>query len=446
MNSSYKYFLLFCFAVFFLSGCNSGKQNTVNVKAAAGDEKETTGQENKTKPDMATTVDVSQMTPEKKAMYMAQAEQIKKLNVGLKTAQRLFDQMWVCLWYAKKNADNTLGECPAVSQLQTVENVFHYSQNLLANIFASNGLPFINVQNKDDCSQKSFRDVLDASASNEFILRRRKCVDLKTKPGDDKKPVLSDRINASQKIDTAVAATVVSLDLFKWTIKSADIFELTFNVESMPEAAGLNLSFTRKNTVCIFEFKDSKILKSLNCKNVGQNKNGNEFLFLENFVYQQQQEIAVQLNGQISTWDGQDYKTEVIRSMTVPLQGEALLEIDRLNTENPPNQESTANDGSGSNGSVVSAETAQQKEDKSKSSYAATDGSGQRQSDESNGTDNSAGSDKRKSGNDNQEQSGQERLNQEQPSQEQQGHDQQDRQQSVQPVTDEQGVPLESMT
>ena len=364
MNSIYKYFLLFCFAVFFL-GCRSGKQDTVGVSAGNGRDAKKTAQQNDQKAETAT-VDISQMSPEKKAVYITQAEQIKTLNVGLKTAQRLFDQVWVCLWYAKKNADNTLDECPSVSQLQTVENVFHYSQNLISNIYATNGLPFINRLNKDDCSKNSYRDVLSLSGTNEYVLRRRQCV------GDRKSPLLKGPVkkqnaqNGKQKVERIKAnsenssvdqntdqksgavqdgvANVVSADLFKWSVKSNNEFELTFYVENMQEAAGLNLSFSGKNTVCSFKYKDAKTLLSLNCKNVGQNKNGNDYLLLENFMYNQQQEIAVQLNGQISSWDGQDYKTDVIQSMTVPVQGEALLEIERAPVELPENGKPTEND------------------------------------------------------------------------------------------------------
>ncbi len=357
MNSIYKYFLLFCFAVFFL-GCRSGKQDTVGVSARNGGDAKKTAQQNDQKAETAT-VDISQMSPEKKAVYITQAEQIKTLNVGLKTAQRLFDQVWVCLWYAKKNADDTLGECPSVSQLQTVENVFHYSQNLISNIYATNGLPFINRLNKDDCSKNSYRDVLGLSGTNEYVLRRRQCV-VSGKSPLLKSPVKKQNAqNGKQKVERIKAnsenrsvdqntdqksgseqdsvANVVSADLFKWSVKSNNEFELTFYVENMQEAAGLNLSFSGKNTVCSFKYKDAKTLLSLNCKNVGQNKNGNDYLLLENFMYNLQQEIAVQLNGQISSWDGQDYKTDVIQSMTVPVQGEALLEIERAPVELPEN-------------------------------------------------------------------------------------------------------------
>lgn len=289
MNTSMKWFSIFCCTVFFFTACGKKDSDTAAVRGPKPGAALPVPEKPKPGADVRATVDLSKLTPEEKVKAEAEANQIVNLVAMLKEANAMYKNATDYLWNRKG--------------AKAPHNIFDLTARILRDRY--------NFTNGYDLKD------MPACKDNHYEIKHSDVglvLNIATCSGDKRQQIFS------------LQNTSVSADQPKWTLTM-----LTENNPVLHYAVGRFLSCTGKTAAdckvatpsCEFVGDGKKVIKSLVCKNLGQDKDekSTEYLKISTFTYDRTSPEGAKATGMFYSDLGVE-KEKLDEGKDVPTRGQ----------------------------------------------------------------------------------------------------------------------------
>lgn len=228
MDHAMKFFFIFCFAVFFLTGCNKGANSDKKV-SVNGPSGKATGQGQKRNG--KTIIDMSKLSAEEKKAVEAVAKQVEELRFITKKGDEILTQIWLKVWEVRSQEKAT-----------PESNVLRLVKKTIEKRYSDDGFPLDEKEIKN--SNGFAADYILAGELNNYQIICKKC----------------DTSEADKEI---TVATITRNDKGVW--------KLTFIAEHLKQYVGASLAMLKTNPECEMLGMVSPGMTRMICKNIGQN-------------------------------------------------------------------------------------------------------------------------------------------------------------------------------
>ncbi|PIS10137.1 MAG: hypothetical protein COT73_10950 [Bdellovibrio sp. CG10_big_fil_rev_8_21_14_0_10_47_8] len=251
MEQIYKYFLLFCFVVVFLSGCSNGPDK-VSVKAATGKSGTATDKNGRK------VVDRSKLSNEEKQSVDLMAKDVAMIMYGMKVGDQVFQAIWSQIWKERKT---------------NVHNVFEFTYARLKAQYSENGLKYED-QEVPCKGPQYYLDVTSFDEINKVVV-----------------PKVYTLAYGSCGANATGKGKSSGTEYVKITVhrndNAQDSYEVEFLTENLKGYTSLSNEVTKgnkKSTCVLVPAADLKLTK-MDCEQISQNYSSEEYLVMNQIHY-----------------------------------------------------------------------------------------------------------------------------------------------------------------